>query len=216
MELLSIEQNFLRMPQVKMALNLTAIKKAKKDVKNAQKRKYEHTMTMALLVKNAVEYFESEEGKNLFAEEGIQWSKADLGTKVFGWKSESFFYKLLKAGNLDQRIIDSFNRVCDNQGADAERSLAALLKFSRTVDLDSLELSDDASEDEVDEAISEAISNAEQSASNAERVDTLITLSFKNPDGTNIGFRIDANGDAHTTNTSEEIRAVLDIINGKL
>ena len=215
MELLSIEQNFLRMPQVKTALNLTAINKALNNVKNAQKRKYEHTMTMALLVKNSVEYFESEEGKNLFAEEGIQWSKADLGLKVFGWQ-KSFFYKLLKAGNLDQRIIDSFKRVCDNQGTDANRSLAGLLEFSRTVDLDSLELSDDASEEEVDEAISEAISDAEQSASNEERIDTLITLSFKNPDGTNVGFRIDANGDAHTTNTSDEIRAVLAIINGKL
>jgi hypothetical protein len=202
MELLSIEQNFLRMPQVKTALNLTAINKAKNNVQNAQKRKYEHTMTMASLVKNAVDFFESEEGKNLFSEEGIQWSKPDLG--------------LLKAGNLDQRIIDAFKRVCDNQGTDAKQSLAGLLEFSRTVDLDSLELSDDASEEEVDGAISEAISEAEQSASNEERVDTLITLSFKNPEGTNVAFRIDANGDAHTTNASDEIRAVLAIINGKL
>lgn len=203
------------MPQVKTALNLTAINKAKNNVQNAQKRKYEHTMTMALLVKNAVEFFESEEGKNLFAEEGIQWSKPDLGLKVFGWQ-KSFFYKLLKAGNLDQRIIDAFKRVCDNQGADAKRSLAGLLEFSRTVDLDSLELSDDASEEEIDGAISEAISEAEQSASNAERVDTIITLSFKSPDGNNLAFRLDANGDAHTTNTSEEIRAVLAIINNRL
>jgi hypothetical protein len=215
MELLSIEQNFLRMPQVKTALNLTAINKAKNNVQNAQKRKYEHTMTMASLVKNAVDFFESEEGKNLFSEEGIQWSKPDLGLKVFGWQ-KSFFYKLLKAGNLDQRIIDAFKRVCDNQGTDAKQSLAGLLEFSRTVDLDSLELSDDASEEEVDGAISEAISEAEQSASNEERVDTLITLSFKNPEGTNVAFRIDANGDAHTTNASDEIRAVLAIINGKL
>ena len=106
-ELLSIESAFLNLPAVKTALNLADIKRANRDITNAQKKKFDHTIKMAKLVTTAVDFYESEEGKELFAEEGIEWSKADLGLKVFGWQ-KSFFYKVVKAGLLDERIIESY------------------------------------------------------------------------------------------------------------
>jgi len=211
--LLSIESAFLNLPQVKQAINLNEIKRAKRNVANAQKRKFEHTMSMAGLVKQAVEWFDSAEGKEVFREEGIQWSKADFGLKVFGWQ-KSYFYKVIKAANLDPRILDAFNTMCDNAGEQANRSLAGLLEFSRDIDLDSLEHSEDATEEEINEAVEQAIEEATEQATQRERVETLITLSFRNPNGDNVAWRIDANGQVHTRNTAEQVREVLAMING--
>jgi len=211
--LLSIESAFLNLPQVKQAINLNEIKRAKRNVANAQKRKFEHTMSMAGLVKQAVEWFDSAEGKEVFREEGIQWSKADFGLKVFGWQ-KSYFYKVIKVANLDPRILEAFNTTCDRLGEQANRSLAGLLEFSRDIDLDSLEHSEDATEEEISEAVEQAIEEATEQATQRERVETLITLSFRNPNGDNVAWRIDANGQVHTRNTAEQVREVLAMING--
>ena len=211
--LLSIESAFLNLPQVKQAINLNEIKRAKRNVANAQKRKFEHTMSMAGLVKQAVVWFDSTEGKEVFREEGIEWSKADFGLKVFGWQ-KSYFYKVIKVANLDPRILDAFNTMCDNAGEQANRSLAGLLEFSRDIDLDSLEHSEDATEEEINEAVEQAIEEATEQATQRDRVETLITLSFRNPNGDNVAWRIDANGQVHTRNTAEQVREVLAMING--
>ena len=213
--LLSIETAFLNLPQVKQAINLNEIKRAKRNVANAQKRKFEHTMSMAGLVKQAVAWFDSEEGKQTFTEEGIQWSKADFGLKVFGWQ-KSFFYKVIKAANLDPRILAAFNSMCDEAGEQANRSLAGLLEFGRDIDLDSLEHSEDATEEEIAQAEEQAIEQATEQATQSERVETIITLSFRNPNGDNVAWRIDANGSVSTRNSAEQVREVLAMINGTL
>jgi hypothetical protein len=211
--LLSIETAFLNLPQVKAQLNLTDIKRIQRSIKNAQKSKFGHTMKMSKLVNEAVTFFESTEGKELFAEEGIEWSKKDFGLKVFGWQ-KSFFYKVIKAGKLDQRIVDAFNEMCDANGEDAQRSIAGLLEFSRDIDLDSLEHSEDATEEQIAEAEQEAITEAVENTT--ERVETIITLSFKNPNGDNVAWRIDANGEVFTRNTQAQVQEVLAMINGQL
>lgn len=213
--LLSIETAFLNLPQVKQAINLNEIKRAKRNVANAQKRKFEHTMSMAGLVKQAVAWFDSEEGKQTFTEEGIQWSKADFGLKVFGWQ-KSFFYKVIKAANLDPRILAAFNSMCDEAGEQANRSLAGLLEFGRDIDLNSLEHSEDATEEEIAQAEEQAIEQATEQATQSERVETIITLSFRNPNGDNVAWRIDANGSVSTRNSAEQVREVLAMINGTL
>jgi hypothetical protein len=200
--LLAIEQNFLSLPQVSEAINLTEIKRAKRNVENAQKRKFDHTITMASLVKKAVEWFDSEEGKTILADEGIEWNKADFGLKVFGWQ-KSYFYKVVKVGNLDRRIVDAFVQKCDAEGDQSKRSLAGLLEFSRNVDLENLEVSEDATEEEIaeaeEQAIQEAVENTEA------RVETVFTLAFKTPQR-NVAVRVDENLNLTTRNTTEEIR----------
>lgn len=205
--LLQIEQDFLNNPAVRQAINLTEINRAQRNVQNAQKRKFEHTMTLAGLVTKAVEWFDSEEGKRTFADEGIEWSKADFGLKVFGWQ-KSFFYKVIKAGNLDQRIVDAFNRKCDEAGDDAQRSLAGLLKFAQNIDLDSLEISEDATEEEIAQAEADAIESAEVET-REERVATIFTMTWKNPAGRGVSVRIDENGQIITQNEGAEIAQAL-------
>lgn len=208
--LLAIEQQFLNLPQVANAINLNDIKRAKRNVENAQKRKFEHTITMSSLVKQAVDWFDSEAGKDVFREEGIQWSKADFGLKVFGWQ-KSYFYKVVKVGNLDQRIIDAFSRKCDELGEQANRSLAGLLEFSRDIDLTSLDVSEDATEEEIAEAEEQAIAEAVEQSNAAERIETIFTLSFKRAEG-NVAVRVDAEGNVITRNSAHDIQAAIQFL----
>ena len=212
--LLSIESAFLNLPQVKSAINLSEIKRARKSIENAQKSKFNHTMGMANLVKSAVEWFESEDGKAVFAEEGIQWSKADFGLKVFGWQ-KSYFYKVVKVATLDERILAAFNTACDNLGSEANRSLAGLLEFSRDIDLDSLEHAADATEEQIAEAEEAAIAEA-ASAVQEERVETMFTMSWKNPEGRNVAIRVDANGQIITQNDSSEVSAAINFLSNAI
>ena len=212
--LLSIETAFLNLPQVKSAINLSEIKRARRSIENAQKSKFNHTMGMANLVKQAVEWFDSEDGKAVFAEEGIQWSKADFGLKVFGWQ-KSYFYKVVKVATLDERILAAFNTACDNLGSEANRSLAGLLEFSRDIDLDSLEHAEDATEEQIAEAEEAAIAEA-ASAVQEERVETMFTMSWKNPEGRNVAIRVDANGQIITQNDSSEVSAAINFLSNAI
>jgi hypothetical protein len=198
--LLSIEAAFLNQSEIKNALNLNDIKRIQRQITNAHKSKFGHTLSMAKLVVKAEEWFTSEEGKNKMQDAGLSWSKEEFGQKVFGWQ-KSFFYKVLKAGKLSDQIIDAFNTKCDEadaQGKDVDRSLAGLLKFAQDFsDVETI-INEETGEEEISE---EAIENAEVQ----ERVETMFTMSWKNPEGRNVAVRINANGELITRNDASEI-----------
>ena len=204
MSLLTIEQNFLNLPTVKDALNLTEVKRTQRNINNAHKSKFNHTMKLTSLIKSAVEWFESENGKDALREEGIEWNKEDFGKKVFGYQ-KSFFYKLIKVANLDERIVEAFNTKCDEIGTDANRSIAGLLDFSRDIDLDNLEVSEDATEEEITEAENEAIDSA---SVEQERINYLFVMTYKNPQGANLSVRIDEDGNVSGNNFEEIANAI--------
>jgi hypothetical protein len=63
----------------------------------------------------------------------LSWSNEDIGKNVFGWQ-KSFFYKLLKAGKLEDEVLVAFNEYCDNANRDGQklnRSIENLLKFAK-------------------------------------------------------------------------------------
>lgn len=198
--LLSIESAFLNQADVKSAMNLNDIKRIQRQITNAHKSKFGHTLNMAKLVVQAEEWFSSEEGKNKMQDAGISWTKEEFGQKVFGWQ-RSFFYKVLKAGKLSDQIVEAFIRKCDEadaQGKDVDRSLAGLLKFAQDFsDVETI-INAETGEEEISE---EAIENAEVQ----ERVETMFTLSWKNPDGRNVAVRVNANGEVITRNDASEI-----------
>lgn len=195
-QLLTIEQNFLSLSTSKIGFNIAEVNRVKKQIANAQKSKFGHTMHMASCIKTAVDYFDSEQCQALMQTEGISWNKEDFGKKVFGFQ-KSYFYKLIKASNLSAQIVDGYNAKCD-ETQDAERSLAGLLEFSRNVNV---EVSEDATEEEIAEATAEAIESA-----SIERTPTIFTMTFKNPDGSgNVSVRIDADGKMTTTNSADDI-----------
>ena len=197
--LLSIEESFLSQSDIKSALNLNDIKRIQKQITNAHKSKFGHTLTMAKLVVGAESWFTSEQGQTRMAEEGLSWTKEEFGQRVFGWQ-RSFFYKVLKAGKLSDQIINAFTTKCDEadaQGKDVDRSLAGLLKFAQ----DFSEVETIINEETGEEEMIEGLEDAEVE----ERVETIFTMSMKNATGRNVAVRVDANGSVITRNDNSEI-----------
>jgi hypothetical protein len=205
--LLSIESNFLNLPQVKSALNLQEIRSVQRTITNAKKKKFEQTLTLSKLVINAVDWFSSEDGKRACAEEGITWSNEEIGQKVFGWQ-KSFFYKVVKAGKLQAEVIDTFKTKCDEaeaNGDEPNRSLEGLLKFAKQV-----ETGTQAGGQEDGE-------NAEGGESDSEAAQVEIrhenVLTFKcKVDGLNVSVKVDAEGNLTTNNTREQIEEAIALL----
>jgi hypothetical protein len=208
--LLSIESSFLNLPIVKQALNLSEIRSVQRTITNAKKKKFEQTLALSKLVTQAVEWFSSEDGKRVCNDEGIAWSNEEIGQKVFGWQ-KSFFYKVVKAGKLDEAVIDTFKAKCDeaeSNGDEPNRSLEGLLKFAKQ-----LETSSNASGNDGESEMADAETTGE--AQIETRVDTILTFTYKSESG-NVSVRIDANGLVKTTNSDEQIREAIAVLNFSL
>jgi hypothetical protein len=199
--LLTIETAFLSNQAVKQALNLTEIRAIQRTITNGQKKKFVQTLNLSKLVLNTVNWFNSEQGKQICASEGIAWSNEDIANKIFGWQ-KSFFYKVVKAGKLDDAVVDNFNTKCDeaeSSGQDANRSLEGLLKFAKVL-----------------ETANNGSGNGEESDGEADaqveiRVPTIFTLTYKTEAG-NISVRIDEAGKIKTQNSSEEIKQAIEFL----
>lgn len=206
-QLLSIEQNFLSLPTIKMGFNLTEVNKAKKQITNAQKNKFNHTMHLASVVKTAIEYFKSPQCVAIMQTEGISWNTEMFGEKVFGFK-KSYLHKLNRAASLPTQIVEGYNAKCDEMGEDAKRSLEELLSFAKNVNV---EVPEGASEEEIEQATADAIENASVS----ERTATIFTMSYK-AEGGNVAVRIDENGKMTTSNSTEDIMNAIAFLQAQL
>ena len=194
--LLSIESAFLNLPQVKQALNLQEIRSVQRTITNAKKKKFEQTLSLSKLVKQAVEWFNSEDGQRACAEEGISWTNEEIGQKVFGWQ-KSFFYKVVKAGKLAPEVIESFTTKCNEieaQGEEPNRSLEGLLKYAKQVETGT----EGGGTEEGEEGTESEEAQVEI------RTATIFTLTFKKDSG-NVSVRVDSDGVVKTTNSKEEI-----------
>ena len=204
-QLLSIETAFLSLPQVKQGLNLSEIRSVQRTITNAKKKKFDNTIVLSKLVTTAVDWFQSEEGQRVCNDEGISWSNEEIGQKVFGWQ-KSFFYKVVKAGRLESTIIENFNAKCNEveaQGDEPNRSLEGLLKFAKQVEA--------GGGDESEGGEGEGESEAQVET----RVETILTFTYKS-EGGNVSVRIDANGLVKTTNSDEQIREAIAVLNFSL
>ena len=206
--LLEIEERILRNSAVKNGLNLTAISRVQRAVTNAKKQKFDKTIEMSKLVKDAFDWYTSDEGRAIFEEEGISWSNEEFFAKVFGWQ-KSFAYKVLKAGNLDDSIVERFNELCDNaesEGHQVKRSLEALLKFAKESTAEGGEGEGEGGEGEEPQV--EVV------------VPTAFTMSFKaslfDDSLRNVALRVDTEGNVTTSATDEEIKIALEWLNQML
>jgi hypothetical protein len=209
--LLSIESSFLNLPQVKDALRLSEIRSVQRTITNAKKKKFEQTLALSKLVTAAVDWFSSEDGQRVCSEEGITWTNEEIGQKVFGWQ-KSFFYKVVKAGKLQPEIVDTFKVKCEEaetRGEEPNRSLEGLLKFAKQVETGT-QASGEGEEHEM--------GDAEMTGEAAEveiRTATILTFTYKS-EGGNVAVRIDSEGNVKTTNTDEQIREAIAVLNFSL
>ena len=203
--LLAIEVEFLRNSQVEQALDLRAIRSLQRTLANGQKKKFAQTLELSKKVVAVANWFTSEEGKQATAEAGIYWNNETIGLKVFGWQ-KSYYYKVVKAGKLDDAIIEEFNRLCDEaeaNGDEPNRSLEGLLKFTRSGGNTTAEAGGEESEDGESEATERAIEV---------RIPTIFTMTYKGGDK-NVSVRITEDQVVTTTNSREEILAAIEFLN---
>jgi len=203
--LLAIEVEFLRNSQVEQALDLRAIRSLQRTLANGQKKKFAQTLELSKKVVAVANWFTSEEGKQATAEAGIYWNNETIGLKVFGWQ-KSYYYKVVKAGKLDDSIIEEFNRLCDEaeaNGDEPNRSLEGLLKFTRSGGNTTAEAGGEESEDGESEATERAIEV---------RIPTIFTMTYKGGDK-NVSVRITEDQVVTTTNSREEILAAIEFLN---
>lgn len=211
--LLQIESALLNLPSVKAGLQITEIRRVQRTLTNAQKSKFNNTLTLSALVVKAHEWFTSDEGKATFREEGVTWSNEEFGKKVFGWQ-KSYFYKVLKAGKLPQEVVDLFNTKCDEaeaEGNEPNRSLEGLLKFARA----QAETTSQSTKGSGEESEGSGEEGEGSEAAVEVRVPTILTLSFKAADlqvGRNVSIRVDVNGQVTTGNTDEEITLAIQFL----
>lgn len=179
--LLSIEANFLRLPEVATALRLAEVRQIQRTITNAKKKKFEQSLALSQHVKSAFEWFKSPEGQARFREEGITWTAEDFGQKVFGWQ-KSFFYKMVKVASLPAEVVESYNTNADSQGEESQRSVEELLSYAK------------------------AVESGENPVESTPRPEVIFSLSFNHPDG-KVTLKVTEAGDFKITG-AESLQAV--------
>jgi hypothetical protein len=198
--LLSIESSFLAQTSVKDALRLTAYNQANRNELNGAKKLFEISMTKAHIVAQGSEWWNSQ-GKALATDQGIAWGKEEFYQKVYGCQ-KSFAAKLQRASKVEAEKVAEFKTICDNleaEGKRSKRSIVGLLAWVKDGSLPTNEAEEGEGEGE-DE-------NAEPT--------TILTLSYKGGEK-NVAVRINSNGEMTTTNTVEQIRQAIALLEGAL
>ena len=191
--LLANEQAFLSLSKVKTSLNLSNVEKLKTNIDNAQKRKFDNTLQLAEIVAKSFEWFKSEQGKTICQENNIKWTTEEFALKVYGYQ-KSFFYKLVKASEIDGETIERFKAKCEEieqRNEKSQRNLDSLLRFVR--DENCLDGENEDGE---------------------QKPETIFTLAFKAD--TNVSVRINSEAKLETKNSKEEILKAIEFLQGLL
>jgi hypothetical protein len=204
--LLAIEVDFLRDTNLMDAIDLRGIRGLQRTLANGQKKKFAQTLELSKKVVTAVNWFQSDAGKQATADAGIYWNNEEIGNKVFGWQ-KSYFYKVVKAGKLDDAKVELFNSLCDEAEARNEepnRTLEGLLKFARSGgNTDAEAGGNDGENDGENDGANEPQIEV--------RVANVFTMTYKTEAG-NVSVRVDANNVIATTNSKEEIQQAIEFL----
>jgi hypothetical protein len=135
----NLVNGMLATAQTKKALSLVAIKNLSSKVNDAEKQRFMTSLELAQLLAETKEQFENfylavknklKDGGTT-AKEMIQ--KADFIKMVYGFKA-SYYYKLIKIGELPKHVVNKFIKKCDEaekDGKDFARSIEALNTWAK-------------------------------------------------------------------------------------
>lgn len=102
---------------------------------NAQKRKYFNSIILSKMVFKIVEWFKTAEGEEWMNSKNVLWSNEEIGNNIFGWQ-KSYFYKLLKMGQLSDEVLIAFDKHCETHIENGlNRTIENLLRFAKTYNL---------------------------------------------------------------------------------
>jgi len=197
-QLLTIEEAFLGMTEVKTALDLSNVKSLQRHLTNGQKKKFDHTLQLSKIVAKGYEWFKTE-GKALLTEQGLDWKADDFAQKVYGW-NRSYLFKVVKVGQAEEQKVETFKTKCDEmerEGKDPNRTLEGFIKWLK--------------QDSVQGGEGEGEGGEGEENQPEERQKTIITFSYK-LNGVGIACRMLENGELKTTNTPEELVTALQFL----
>ncbi|QGH72877.1 MAG: hypothetical protein [Podoviridae sp. ctrTa16] len=213
--LLTIEANLLNSPVVKQGLNLTKIRTLQTSIANGKKKRFSQTIELSQVVVSAFNWFKSDAGKQTFEDSGVIWNAEDFALKVFGWQ-KSYFYKVVKAGELPETTVNRFNNLCnelEEQGEDVNRSLEGLLKWAAQNPNTGTEQADSDTEDEDGSEDGEGGEGGEGGETMPEtRAKAFVTFTVKKEISgldKNVSVRILEDGTIKTANSPEDIETAV-------
>ena len=119
--------------------------------------------------------------------EGITWNAEEFALKVYGYQ-KSFFYKLVKAGTVEENKVEEYKTYEPNN-----RTIEGLLKFIKSG-------GNDADAD-----------GGKDGEETAERPTTVLTFTYKTDSG-NVSVRVDSNGAVKTTNNVQEVQNAIEFL----
>jgi hypothetical protein len=135
----NLVNGMLATAQTKTALSLVAIKNLNSKVNNAEKQRFMTSLELAQLLAQTKEQLEEffVSIKNKLKDGGTtskeMISKADFIKLVYGFKA-SYYYKLVKIGELPKHVVNKFIKKCDEaekDGKDFARSIEALNTWAK-------------------------------------------------------------------------------------
>lgn len=136
--LLELEQSILNDNEsLKNGLQVEKINEFQNEIFTSGVSKFQSSVKMSKVVKKSVNYFDSQECKNMMIEEGISWTKEEFFLKLYGWK-KSYGYKMLKLSSIHTSKINKFIRKMTElreNGQDTKESSISVencLKFIRS------------------------------------------------------------------------------------
>ena len=200
-QIATIVNGMLATAPTKKALSLVAIKNLTSKVNDAEKQRFMTSLELAQLLAQTKEQFEQFfiAVKNALKDGGAtskdMIAKADFIKLVYGFKA-SYYYKLVKVGELPKNVVNKFCDKCDEaekEGKDCARSIEALNTWSKNFE----EHKGDADADA--ESISDLRNGGEK---------RVVKSSFKFE---NIKVTFFENGTFETNSTALEIREVFEL-----
>ena len=185
--LLAIESHFLTTANAIEGLKLRELRRLTTADLNATKKRFETSLQLSQIVAEGFEWYKSTAGKATMSNEGITWNAEEFALKVYGYQ-KSFFYKLVKAGTVEENKVEEYKTYEPNN-----RTIEGLLKFIKSG-------GNDADAD-----------GGKDGEETAERPTTVLTFTYKTDSG-NVSVRVDSNGAVKTTNNVQEVQNAIEFL----
>ena len=194
--LLNIEQQFLSNETVKNLFKIKEAKKLKTLLEANDKKKFLQSIELGKILADAETVFESEEGKRVFAEAGIEWKKDEFFVKTFGFQ-KSFRCRAIKGAKFGDEKVNEFNTFVDSireAEKKVSRSLETFVKWAQGGE------------------VVEGGEESEEGGEESNEVKCVFTLSFRRADvdgGKNVAVRVKSDGTVEGS-TKEEIEFAIE------
>lgn len=167
--LLAIESHFLTTSNAIEGLKLRELRRLSTADLNATKKRFETSLQLSQIVAEGFEWYKSANGKATMSNEGITWNAEEFALKVYGYQ-KSFFYKLVKAGTVEENKVEEYKEFEPNN-----RTIEGLLKFIKSGGQDA------------------EGKGGQEGEETTERATAVMTFKYKK-DGKTLSVEVDSNG----------------------